>query len=190
VGYNNSKNSDDTSTTSKSNNFIVNPAIGKAIGKNTILGIDLSYSHAESKTKNGWPEKGKADSYGAGIFLRQYFPIISRLYVFSHIRAGVSFGKEKNHYVDYVSDYVTDNKNWGARIDFYPGVSFAVNRKLQLESGFNNLLGIQYSHSKTKTTLSTGKTSSYKSDQFLAGASLNNSSTFFIGFRLLLNNKG
>jgi hypothetical protein len=76
-------------------------------------------------------------------------------------------------------------RGWNTGIGFTPGISYAINKKLQLESGFNSLFHATYA--KSKTTAGYNKSSS---DSFSAGVSLENQSTFYIGFRVLLNNKG
>lgn len=178
IGYNNSKSNDATDPGSKNQSFSVNPAIGKAIKDNTIAGIDVSYSHNKSEYAGSYASEQTSNSYGVGFFIRQYVPIINRLYIFGQGRAGFGYAKQTSTY----NGTKSEGKSWGVGLNFYPGVSFAVNKKLQLETGFNNLLNIQYSHS-------TGGSPSKKSS-FSAGASLDDTSSFFLGFRLLLNNKG
>ena len=188
IGFNSSKEYDDTSTYNKIHGYSVNPAIGKAISENTIVGIDLSYSHneTESKSTNYYTSKVKTDSYGAGIFIRRYVPIISRLYIFGHARAGVGFSKETDTY----QDNVRESKTWGPSLNFTPGISFAVNKKLQLETGLNNLFYIGYSHSKITYTPTTGGLTNRESNSFSANASVSGNTPLYIGIRFLINNKG
>jgi hypothetical protein len=70
-------------------------------------------------------------------------------------------------------------------INANPGISFAVSKKLHLETGFNNIVSLLYFNEKREQTNVNG--TAYKSRGFSVSSSLSNASSYlFIGFRVLL----
>jgi hypothetical protein len=188
IGYTKSKYSP---SFPNSRGTFIRPAIGIAIKENTIAGIDINYSNAHSDNIfNNGNSKQKIKTYGAGVFIRRYIPVINRLYIFGQARTGYNNNrvKVKTDYTTHASE--SEQKGWDARLDFSPGVSYAVNKKLQLETGLNNIISLQYSKMKStwKDTLNPG--SQTKTTSFSAGINLDNLTQFHFGFRLLINNKG
>jgi opacity protein-like surface antigen len=177
IGYNSEKNDNITSIDSKTQSFNINPGIGIAVKDNTIVGVDLKYSHEkkENDPSVGAPER-KTNTYGIGIFVRRYVPVINKLYIFGQGRAGYDFTKQ----TDKIASSTSKSESWSTGLNFTPGVSFAVNNKIHLESGFNSLFSINYGHTKSLTS---------KGNSFSAGVNLDNSSTFYIGIRFLINKK-
>src|SRR5581483_2243401 len=178
IGYNSSKTDNNVAVPqTQDNNFNFNPGIGVAVKNNLILGADITFNSEVNKSPNyvyssvPVTETKKTKTYGVGVFLREYFPVINRLYIFGQERVYYSAGKTTDQYGGN-----TDNdKNWGTGFSFYPGVSFALTKKLQLESGFNNLFNVNYSQAKVN-----GKQTN---ESFEIGATSNNSGYFTIGFR-------
>lgn len=181
AGYNRTKSNIDYYENNKNEVFTFSPAVGKAIKENLVAGIRLSYSNSKQKNTSysGGYNDTETKGYGGGIFLRRYVPVITRLYIFGEGTA--SYARTTRNEVHTG----TKIKGWSTGIGFTPGISYGVNKKLQLESGFNSLLHASYGKSK-----STAGYNHLSSDAFSAGVSLENESTFYIGFRLLLNNKG
>jgi opacity protein-like surface antigen len=177
IGYNSTKNNNNTSPDRKNQTFTATPGIGIAIKENTVAGVDLTFGHSkqENDESTGVPER-KTNTYGIGVFVRRYVPVISRLYIFGQGRAGYSFTKS----TDIIGSGERKTESWSTGLTFNPGVSFAVNNKIQLETGLNNLLYVQYSKSKNIIN---------ESNNFSAGVSLENGSTFYVGIRFLLNKK-
>ena len=183
IGYYGQKNDANTGTsTSKQNNFFINPAIGVAVKRNSIVGGDLYFGTQLQKNMNNNNAKNTLNSYGAGVYIRKYLPVAKRLYIFGQGRIGANYSNGKN--IQAV-DYKSTSKGYDINIGIYPGVSFQVNKKLHLESGFNNLIHAQYNQTKTKT-FSFGNETSATINSFSAGTSLNSFSSLYVGFRLLL----
>jgi hypothetical protein len=65
-------------------------------------------------------------------------------------------------------------------------MAYSITRKLQLESGFNSLLSVNYAKSRRNV----GQPNKETGESFSAGMNLDGKSSFFIGFRLLINSKG
>lgn len=189
IGFSQSKS--DFGTNQKMESFNVSPAVGKAIKENIIAGVRLGYSKSTSKNTNS-PESyynSTTENYGGGIFIRQYVPVVSRLYIFGEATASYAASKQTRDELHSNIKVNTETKGWSTSLGFTPGVSYGVTRKLQLETGFNSLFSMSYGKSKLKYPNSPSA-SKQTSEGFSAGISLENASTFYIGFRLLINNKG
>jgi hypothetical protein len=162
----------------------IRPAIGKAIKDNTILGADLEYYNYKNVVPYSvgstlTTQETKRHAYGAGIFVRRYMPIVKRLYLFGQARASFTSTTE-TRIVSYPGAASSKTNYWNTGISIYPGISVALNNKLHLESGLANLFYAQYSH---------GKADNGKSNGFSTSLSLDTKSSFYVGFRLLINNK-
>jgi outer membrane receptor for ferrienterochelin and colicin len=88
---------------------------------------------------------------------------------------------------EYSSSYqATDKiKRYTIGISAYPGISYAVSKRLQLETGFNNLLNLNYFTENREIGGSLGYTD--KTNGIGISSSINNISSLYLGFRLLLN---
>ncbi|MCW3115982.1 MAG: hypothetical protein JWM28_64, partial [Chitinophagaceae bacterium] len=78
------------------------------------------------------------------------------------------------------------NERTSFKLDANPGISYAIAKKLQLEIGFNQLLGIGYYHEKGHN--GNNYDTPYKTNSFNITTGFNNSyfSSLYFGFRVLL----
>jgi hypothetical protein len=188
IGYNQSKSGSDTPY-SKTNNVNLNPAVGIVVKDNLVVGISLLYGHSKTEDNGYYRLENKSNTYGVGLFVRQYIPIVSRLYVFGE--AGVNYRNSKgtSTYKNYPGGSKSTSKGWVTGLNVTPGVSFAVTKKFHLETSFNNLLGIAYMKNEIKTEPPIGsgmKPTTTKNDQFTAGLSSGGKVEFNVGCRFLL----
>ena len=165
----------------KQNSFTISPVFGKAIQENLVLGIDAGLSFYKQEQYDA-SSKQKQNSYSGGFFLRQYRPIGKGFYLFLQERLGYKYDDNNSNYT-YGTE--SDFKRHTVALNVNPGVSYALNKKLHLEAGFNNLLYLNYSHEKGNN-YNNSSPGSYKSNNFNAGADLNGFSSLYIGFRVLL----
>jgi outer membrane protein with beta-barrel domain len=140
---NTSNQPDGTPYSNKNTSFSITPSLGKAIRDNLILGFDLSYNHQRSTTVQPNPpdEESTYNQYGVGVFMREYKPVGSNFSLFLQERVGGGFAKITN----------TNSSNatsMSFTMGLSPGVAYSVTRKLQLETGFQNLLYANYAHTK------------------------------------------
>ena len=169
ISYNQTKTDNENDPDNKTQSLSIAPAIGKAVSDNLIVGVRLNYLYNKTTISGSSSDERQ---YGGSIFVRRYLPVISRLYVFGEGSVGA------NHYRG------TGSKGGGFVIALTPGVSVGINKKLQLETGFNSLFSTYYMKRKT-----TNATDNYTLESFGAGFNLENQSTFYLGFRFLINNK-
>ncbi|MEO5945336.1 MAG: hypothetical protein ABIP79_00855 [Chitinophagaceae bacterium] len=168
----------------KTGGVYILPVVGKAVKENLIVGADILFYYQNSDVS--LPENDlKQWIYGTGFFIRQYQQIKNTR--FSLFLQGGLAGEYNKVRKGLGTDSRFEKNESSVRIYAYPGVSYAVSRKLQLETGFNNLLGIRYFHTKTVTGIFNEVKST--SNGFNLYASLENQANFYIGFRLLLNKK-
>ncbi|MBI2731289.1 MAG: outer membrane beta-barrel protein [Sphingobacteriales bacterium] len=165
----------------KSNGFFLNPAAGVAVKNNLIVGGDLQFNHSKNESLPNYSDKNQ--TYGAGFFVRKYKLISGKFYFFGQGRIGFSYSKNENV---QTTNYTTNTKGWGTGFSIQPGISFAVNKRLHIEAGFNDIVTASYQHRKIEYTPLPN--SERKENSFSIGTSLSNfSSSLFFGFRVLLN---
>jgi hypothetical protein len=181
-GYGESREKSEGSTTgTKQKSFNISPAIGTAVKENLIVGVFVNY--IKNTTKYGSTTDRTDKYYGGGIFIRKYFPIVNRIYI---------FGEGNAHYQGY---RFTDNnipanggdlrtKGWSGGISLTPGLSYGITKNIQIETGLNSLFSASYQKRNIKNNFEETDNSS-----FGAGVSLSNASQLFIGFRFLINKK-
>ena len=188
IGYSQSKtdyNDANPTPDSKSHAFGFSPAIGIAVKDNLVVGANIFYQKNKTNNIGGSLEETNEKYLGAGVFIRRYIPIINRVYVFGDLNAwGRHYNFDGPAYTG--SGIKIKTKGWDGGVSLTPGVSVGINKKLQLETGFNSLFSTYYSKRKT-TSATTGY--NYTISSFNAGFNLENKSMFYIGFRLLISNK-
>ncbi|MBD0331814.1 MAG: hypothetical protein ICV66_04105 [Chitinophagaceae bacterium] len=172
---------EDGTTNTKQTFFAVSPSIGRAIVENMIIGVRLSYGHGENKYSSA-PSQEEITTYSAGLFLRNYFLLGRRFYLFGVTDAG--FGRTERHQTSGI-DYERNLKDFSIGSSFSPAISYAVNRRFHLEAGLNSLLNISYTTTKITTVSFTGVRRS-KAHGFSLYANLSNPTPLTIGFQLLL----
>lgn len=163
---------------SETNGLYFSPAIGKAIKENLILGANLLTSYSDSENDFS---SGKRRSYGAGVFLRKYLPLGKGFYLFGEGSVRGAFRRDEFKHL-ITPNNVTETKEWSVTAGIYPGVAYAINNKIQLEIGLNNLAYVQYNNTKTESP--NAKT---KNNGLDIGTNLGSSGALVVGLRFLLN---
>lgn len=170
-------------------NYYLNPAFGKAVKENQVVGAELELSYGKSKTDNGTLQLKNSEEYtvGAAAFKRWYKPLGKNFYLFGHLRGGISWN-DRNVKGNNPQNDQNKYQTIAGTISFYPGVSYALTNKVHLESGFNNLAYLQFSSNQFQY-LQNGQLVGNKvtTNKFIAGSSLSNQGWFFVGIRVLLN---
>jgi hypothetical protein len=178
LGVTTEKTTQDSGPDLKSNIFFISPAYGRAIKDNLIVGGDLLFQTYESE---GTLQRDDRNYYGAGVFARKYQDLGKRFALFAQGRLGGMYERfeSKN---DMFPQNTFERKGVTVRAAVYPGISYAVTNKFYLETGFNDLIYLQYSNSKTD--YATGVDT--KTNRFDVGSSLSNFGGFIVGFRFIV----
>lgn len=165
------------------NGLRISPVFGKAIKDNLFLGADATVDIYKSEFYNS-PYDYKRHGYGGGFFIRKYKSLgKGDFFLFMQGRLGYSYNLNQS-----INQSPSNYKTMYHAIEFavYPGISYAVNKKLHLETGFNRLLALNYLNEKREET--TGNVIKViKSNGVSVSSSLTNFSQFYVGFRLLLS---
>lgn len=188
LGFSNSKQETQAGTassTSSSDNWNVNLQYGKAIKDNRIAGLYLNTGGNNNKSNGGFTSnQSESSTIGGGAFLRQYYGISSRWYVFGEVQAGYDYTKEEVRADNII---VAAGKGWTASTSLSPGISFAASRKLQFEIELSNFLSFYYSDFNRKNYFPNGSLNqSTDQKRFGAQANLNPVSSISIGLRWIL----
>lgn len=182
IGFSNSKSdSDPGNFNGDYNSFRISPAYGYAIKKNLIIGGDLEIQTGKNETMSGTQ---KVNGFGAGFFARKYLPLGKGFYLFGQGRFGVLHTEDvtKSRIAPSVE---SSRKQTSAGVSVYPGVSYAINNKFQLEIGLNNLLYAQYSNGKIENSNSPEK---IDFSTFDIRTNFSSSSGLYVGLQILINN--
>ncbi|MCG2614483.1 porin family protein [Terrimonas sp. NA20] len=154
---------------------------GKAVKENLIVGGIVSYSGNKWENSNISPTSSTQRQYSAGVFARKYKPIgNSGFYIFgTGSLAGVL-----TRYTDTYPQPGSDTKTKGTAVNLSvdPGVSYAVNKWLQIEAGLNNLLTLSY---QVSTREDMG--GSYKTKSFNGNVNVSGQVPLYLGLTVLLN---
>jgi hypothetical protein len=190
IGYSEQKSDYDGSTSdTKSRTVVISPAIGKVVKDNLVVGISLSYYNSKTENNSSSTIDQKGKSYGGGVFVRQYVPIINRLYIFGQGNANFFSTRINETQLDYYGTRTKYKTNgWNSSLGITPGVAVSLTKNLLMETGFNNLLYVSYG--KNKRSLDSPSAPKTTNSAFSAGVSLENQSSLYLGFRWLINNKG
>lgn len=192
VGYNSTKNKNDypgyQSGERKEQALVVTPSFAVAIKDNLFLGADITFA----KTKDRFIQEGPAytpeingKAFGAGVFVRKYWNIVDKLYIFGQGRAGytnikMDLGGSLPTYPP--SEYA---KAHSVEASLYPGLSLALSKKVHLESTFFNLFTLTW---RKSTDFSKNNDREIrKNNNFTVGSSLNNANNFTLGIKVLLS---
>jgi hypothetical protein len=151
--------------------------VGKFVKDNFVWGGELQI--AGYKHKFAYDSYQKNSTVGAGTFVRKYFPILDRLYIFGQASFGVSYISETSRGTS--NGY--SSKGYSVGISAYPGMSFAISKKVYVETGLANLVTLYYAHKKIRETaiLNTART-----DDFHFSTSLDSETGLTVGIRVII----
>jgi len=164
-------------TSLKNNSVSISPVAGIAVKQNLVVGISFSYGHNKNNL-NAPGAQVEGESFGVGIFARKYITLGKGFYLFGE--TGLNYFSFSYTYT--YSSQKTELKAQNININLYPGISYAVSKKLQLEVGLPQLVTLGYSKNKTlENDIATQKT-----DGVNFNASASSFSSFVLGFRIFL----
>jgi hypothetical protein len=168
----------------KANSIYVSPSYGRAIKDNLVLGADLNFTYAKSGPNN---VPNQTNGIGAGVFLRKYKNLGGGFYIFGQSRVGFDFVDQQSNFPSSTGNTFvhSDQKQLAIGASFFPGISYAINPRWQLETSLPNFLVLQYAHVKQSSedgTLSSDGSSSSVS----LSSSLSSTYTFSVGLRYFI----
>lgn len=169
----------DFSTTQRNqmnSNALFNVSVGKALKKNSVFGLNLSYSPTSVKNAyNGNSfENIKADYYSLGFFHRQYENLARDFYFF--VETGISYNHSKQTNTDTLGASLFESTQSGTQLTLTPGISYRIYKKVHLEILIPYIVSVQYAVTKQKMP-----TENIKQRQFIVNTSLNSNPLGFFG---------
>lgn len=179
------KNKSETASQEYTNSsFAIHPAIGVAVKDNAVVGLRIAYAHGKTEQLNGtYTNVQEQNIFSPGLFYRRYASLGRKFYLFGEGGAYYSHGKTTNETKSLEAKSTQTSNTVG--INFYPGVAFAVNRKIHLEVGLNNLLDFSYSSGKIES-VSSGTTNTTKTSGFAFSTNVSTTAPLSVGFRFVL----
>jgi hypothetical protein len=161
--------------------FYASVQYAKAYKDNNFFGLQVGYGHNHHINQN-W------NFYNGGIFYRKYLPIVKSLYLFGE--GNFNLGYSRLYSISSNPQSETIDNNYNATISLMPGLSYAVNSKLQLEIAFPNIASLYYGHHVYKNTTSGVSFTTHDSNYGLNSSSqLNTFSNIQFGFRFLFQKR-
>src|SRR5882672_904537 len=143
-GYGNSNQSNSNS----SSNANLNPRLGYAIGKNSVVSVILGMNANKSKSQDG-NYVAKNNGFSSGISWEKFFSIKDRVGWFTNLYGEYSGSSSKTTTTYLGTTNSTKNTSTGYSAGFNPGIYFMPSSGLLLSA---NLGGIGYNHSKYKSS--------------------------------------
>ena len=167
------------SGTQKNSYLVFSPVLAKALKQNIFFGGSLSFSSGRSVNSNN--DKLESNSYGAGVFMRKYKPVVKNFYAFLQAGLNANWGKS-----EIVASGLSYQQSFSTNINVTPGLSIGISKKIYLETGFANVASLSFSRTKTvDNILPLTQTTINRAFQFLSSLSAMSSSLYF-GFRIML----
>lgn len=179
LGVSTQKNEGDPNPSpSKSNSISFYPVVALFVRDNLALGVRGGYG---GSTSTYMSSEQSVRNFSADLFARKYLPLGKGFYLFGE--GNVGYFRNKLESVSTGSTGSSSIITTGGAISAYPGVSYAVSRRLQLEAALNNLLNISYS--STRYVYVNGQPADLdRSSGFTAGVGVGNNIPLNLGFRL------
>jgi hypothetical protein len=166
---------------SKQSTISISPAYGVFTKDNIVWGGDLYFQHNITEFHNGVYLSHQKQFYaGIGAFVRQYFPVANRFYLYGQARLGVNYQYDNNSN----ANGLTKTRGYGIGVSLHPGLTFALKKHIYLETGLNNLLSLGYTHTKSTQTGTVG--SSGKSNSFGFNGNSSGGAEITVGIRFML----
>lgn len=183
IGGSSLKQNSSNNTSSTQNGISIAPVFGKAIRTNLFVGVEARLTFLKNRFSSGPNNDQRQNSYGGGLFIRKYKQVGKGGFsLFLHGRLGGDYYKTEYAYTTPNADRA---RTYNIGMSAYPGVSYAVSKRFQIESGFNNVVSLSYTHEK-RVILGAIPTT-YKTSLINLSSSLNNLASFYVGFRVLFS---
>ena len=166
---------------SNSNTFYGSAQYAKSFKDNNFFGLQVGYGYHNPINQN-------LNFYNGGIFYRKYLPIVKSLYLFGE--GNFNLGYARVYSISSNPQSKTIDNNYSATISLMPGLSFAVNSKLQLEIAFPNIARLYYFHHVYQNTTSGVSFTTHDNNYGInSSLQLSTFSGIQFGFRFLFQKK-
>ncbi|MXS71809.1 outer membrane beta-barrel protein [Flavobacteriaceae bacterium W22] len=132
VGYSSTENNNDDT---KVENFAVVPTVGYFVAPNLAVGLGVGYASANEKEtfQNGF-DKYTQSAFVVEPFVRKYWTLSEKLYIFGQLSVPMEFGNEKME--ENLNNTTVSNKvNYNAfGVSVKPGLDYFLNKNWTIEA--------------------------------------------------------
>lgn len=173
---------------SQSKNFGANIQIGKAVNRNSVAGLIISYGYYKANIINfSDSDLNKSNQYGAGVFYRKYKTLLKDFYFFGELNLVYTHYDNSQQTLQSGGDgskFVSK----GGSISFVPGLSYQLWKSLQIELTMPNIFSASYVHSETNYNNASMQPVDNKGNNFYVNSNFNSNLlyNFGIGFKFFL----
>lgn len=162
-GYNSNSNGNENS------NVYIDPAVGYAVGKNSVMSLKGGYSFSKNK---GDIYSSNSNGYNVGLSWKKFFSIKERVGWFTDVYGLYTYQKSKTEY----QTGITSSTSKGFEVGAKPGIYFLPTSSLLLTADVG---GISYSQSKYESTVGNdGKSKNFN---------VNLLNSFTLGIHFIIN---
>ncbi len=131
----------------------VSVMLAKAKSENSLKGFYVNSGYEKSKLENASSQFYQSENYsaGAGYLVRKYKSIGKNFFVFGEGSGGFNYSNRYHNNDNRDKSY---NKNYGAGINFYPGLAYKWSDKFLLELRFADFayIGFNYFENRMNNT--------------------------------------
>lgn len=176
-------------TDRKGSELLLSPSFAMAVAGNFFAGVDLTWEKGKNKITypNGIKREANTKTIGGGIFVRKYWSVVNKLYIFGQGRVGYESINDDLTSGD-IANPVGYVKGHNIEASVYPGLSFALSKKVHLESMFWNLINFKYTKANEYSKIQGNPETKLRSYNDLdVSSSFSNSSYFTLGVKVLLS---
>lgn len=172
---------DQNRTDNKSHRIQFAPSVGLLVRDNLAFGINTALSGGKNKASDGTVyEKYRGGSLG--LFVRRYMPLGKSFFLFGEAGAGFSFDNTFRYPPNNAQEQTDKTNSW--TLNLYPGLTYAVSKRLLLEAGLNGIAQASYSVRKTRGSNNPGGNTTSRISSFNTNAS--GAIPLNIGFRFVI----
>lgn len=140
---------------SSASNSNLDPRVGYAIGKNSVINLTLGYNQSKAEDANG-NTTSKSSSFATGLTWQKFFPIKEKLGWYTDLYGIFSKGKSNQN---YPGGNLYDSRSTGYVVGISPGIYYLPISGILFSA---NAGGISYGYSKYKSgSQPQGKTSNF-----------------------------
>jgi hypothetical protein len=162
-------------------------SVGRAYKENAIVGFSISFFPIKMSNTINFSDtiNSTFKQLGVGVYFREYKKIAKDFYFFGQAEGSFLTANQTQEFT-IAAGNIKSTRNQ-ISITVTPGISYRIFRKLYTEISIPNIMGIQYSVTRSNSQVPQLK--SYRSNQFGVYSNLNSNTALGflgVGFRLIL----
>lgn len=170
------------------NRAIISPVGGLAFKENLIAGIGLTYGNSKyQNTSNpNTSQSARFKTTGGFFFIRKYRILGKGFYLFGEPNINYTVNDDIRNF-DVGNGLVKQSDKYQSLgLSLYPGIAYAVNKKIHLEIGMNKIFSLGYNKRTYSQLYLNGDVIQSQSTGFDLSTNLSTNAPFTVGARFVL----